>query len=171
MPKFSEKSFPKPSEKLPQELQKKLTVTQQCRKADIEDVEPRYQDCACRVNISSFFKNMPELYTTSHLIISRAGASSVFEIAAAGLPSVLIPLPTAADDHQTANARYITGAKGGIAIPQKEFTPEKLASVLTDLFQNPQKLRQMSDNIRWAAITDASQRFADAVEKEIIAKR
>lgn len=163
--------IPEAIRKLPQELQKKLTVTQQCRKADIEDVEPRYQDCACRVNISSFFKNMPELYTTSHLIISRAGASSVFEIAAAGLPSVLIPLPTAADDHQTANARYITGAKGGIAIPQKEFTPEKLASVLTDLFQNPQKLRQMSDNIRWAAITDASQRFADAVEKEIIAKR
>ena len=163
--------IPEAIRKLPQELQKKLTVTQQCRKADVEDVEPRYQDCACRVNISSFFKNMPELYTTSHLIISRAGASSVFEIAAAGLPSVLIPLPTAADDHQTANARYITGAKGGIAIPQKEFTPEKLASVLTDLFQNPQKLRQMSDNIRWAAITDASQRFADAVEKEIIAKR
>lgn len=67
---------------------------------------------------------MPELYTTSHLIISRAGASSVFEIAAAGLPSVLIPLPTAADDHQTANARYITGAKGGIAIPKKNSPPK-----------------------------------------------
>lgn len=156
---------------LPQELQKKLTVIQQCREDDIPLVEPRYKDTACTLNISHFFHNMPELYTKSHLIISRAGASSVFEIAAAGLPSVLIPLPTAADDHQTANTKYITDFKGGLVITQKEFTPEKLAQTLTELFENPKKLVQMSSNIRRAAITNAAERFADAVEKEIIAKR
>lgn len=155
---------------LPADLQKKLTITQQCRECDIPAVQTLYEGTECKLNISHFFSNMPELYTQSHLIISRAGASSVFEIAAAGLPSVLIPLPTAADDHQTANTRYITDFKGGISIPQKEFTPEKLAQTLRDLMEQPEKLSQMSLSIRRAAITDASERLANAIEKEIMAK-
>lgn len=156
---------------LPLELQQKLTITQQCRENDIAMVQPRYENSSCKLNISHFFQNMPELYTQSHVIISRAGASSIFEIAAAGLPSILVPLPTAADDHQTANTKYITDFKGGIVIPQKDFTPEKLATTLADLFQHPEKLAQMSSSIRRAAITNAAERFADAVEKEIVAKR
>jgi len=155
---------------LPEEIKNKLTVTQQCRECDISSVETLYKDTGCKLNISHFFSNMPELYTRSHLIISRAGASSVFEIAAAGLPSVLVPLPTAADDHQTANTKYITEFKGGVVIRQKEFTPENLAETIRELFENPDKLIQMSSSIRRAAITNAAERFADAVEKEIIAK-
>jgi len=156
---------------LPSEIQNKLSITQQCRECDIPSVENQYKNTSCRLTVSHFFSNMPELYANSHLIISRAGASSVFEIAAAGLPSILVPLPTAADDHQTANTKYITDFKGGIVITQKEFTPEKLAQTLTKLFNRPDELAQMSLSIRRAAITNAAERFADAVEKEIIAKR
>ena len=167
---FSE-VIPEAVKLLPAEIQSKLTITQQCRECDIPTVEEQYKkDTCCQLTVSHFFSNMPELYTRAHLIISRAGASSVFEIAAAGLPSVLIPLPTAADDHQTANTKYITDFKGGIVIPQKEFTPEKLAQTLIELFSQPEKLAQMSLSIRRAAITNAAERFADAVEKEIISK-
>ena len=62
---------------------------------------------------------MPELYSGTHLIISRAGASSVSEITAVGLPSILVPLPIAADDHQSMNAKEINDAKAGIVIKQK----------------------------------------------------
>ncbi len=156
---------------LPEEIRHNLKITQQCKEEDITAVKEIYAQSGCELDISSFFNDMPKLYTQSHLIISRAGASSVFEIVAAGLPSILIPLPTAADDHQTANARYITDFNGGIAITQKDFTPEKLSKILEDLISHPERLQQMSLSIRRSAITDASERLADAIEKEIITKR
>lgn len=153
---------------LPENLRQNLHITQQCKEEDIQVTQNIYSSCGCEADIASFFSNMPELYTKSHLIISRAGASSVFEIAAAGIPSILIPLPTAADDHQTANAKYITDFNGGLSIPQKEFTAENLAKILEDLISHPERLQQMSLSIRRSAITDASIRLADAIEKEIL---
>ena len=114
---------------------------------------------------------MPELYAGTHLIISRAGASSVSEIAAVGIPSILVPLPIAADDHQTMNAKEINDAKAGIVLKQKDFTQTKLNEILKDLMAVPKKLQQMSDNAKNIGITDAATRFADAVEKEIISKK
>lgn len=113
---------------------------------------------------------MPELYSGTHLIISRAGASSVSEIAAVGIPSILVPLPIAADDHQTINAKEINDGKAGIVLKQKDFTQAKLSEILKDLMSSPKKLQQMSENAKKIGITDAAVRFADAVEKEIISK-
>lgn len=120
------------------------------------------------MTVSHFFNNMPELYAGTHLIISRAGASSVSEIAAVGIPSILVPLPIAADDHQTANAREIGDAKAGIVLKQKDFTPARLGELLKELMSSPKKLSQMSENAKSVGITDAAVRFADAVEKEIL---
>lgn len=155
---------------LPVNHQKKIRLFQQCREADVETLKEVYKDSQAEITISHFFNNMPELYAATHLIISRAGASSVSEFAAIGLPSILVPLPIAADDHQTSNAKEIGDAKAGIVIKQKDFTPDKLRDLLEDLMKNHDKLKLMSDNAKQIGITNAAERFADSIEKEIISK-
>lgn len=150
--------------------QKKLKIFQQCRKEDIAQVERAYLGCASEVVVSSFFDNMDELYAATDLIISRAGASSVSEIAIAGLPSILVPLPIAADDHQTHNAKTLDEAGAAEVVKQKEFTPEYLSGMLKEAIANPKKMKKMSDAAQKVAIVDAAQRFADAVEREISIK-
>ena len=111
---------------------------------------------------------MPELYAENHLIISRAGASSVSEIAAVGITPLLVPLPTAADDHQTANAAEIKAVKGGFVVDQINFTPSTLAVLLNDLLTHPEMLQDMSANVSRTAITDAAARLADMLENKIL---
>ena len=161
---------PEALKKLSPARQKKIRIFQQCREADVESVKNAYQDCGAEVTISHFFNNMPELYSSTHLIISRAGASSVSEIAAVGIPSILVPLPIAADDHQTVNAKEIGDAKAGIVLKQKDFTAAKLEEIIKDLMSSPKKLNQMSENAKSIGIIDAAARFADAVEKEILSR-
>lgn len=150
------------------EQQKRINLTQQCRKDDLENLQKKYATSLCKTDLSSFFSNMPELYKNTHLIISRSGASSVCEIAAAGIPSILVPLPTAADNHQTFNAAEFEQNKGGIVIAQKEFNAEKLSSILTNLMQNPKELAMMSENTKKFAITNAAERLGDVIENKII---
>lgn len=150
---------------LPENLQKRINLTQQCRRDDIEILRQKYEGSKCQTVISHFFDNMPELYENCHLIISRAGASSVSEIAAAGVPSVLVPLPTAADDHQTSNAAEFKSKEGGLVIAQKDFTAPYLAETVAFLMKNPEKLAEMSENTKKFAIIDADKRLADLVEK------
>lgn len=152
---------------LSEEQQKRLNITQQCRSDDVDALKQEYQDFPCKVTISSFFDNMPEIYEKTHLVISRSGASSVTEIAAVGLPAIFVPLPTAADDHQTTNATSFKEHNGCIVVQQSEFTPEKLAEILVYMLNNPQYMSSLSDNIKKVAITDADIRLADIVEKTV----
>lgn len=159
--------IPQAIKSLPENLQKRINLVQQCRKDDVEVLKETYKNSSCKTQISHFFNNMSELYAQGHLIISRAGASSVSEIAAAGIPSILVPLPTAADDHQTLNAAEFKTKQGGIVLKQKEFTAEKLAELLEQFLNTPQKLTKMADNTKKFAITDADKRLADLVEKQL----
>ncbi|MCQ2741171.1 MAG: hypothetical protein MJ210_03540, partial [Alphaproteobacteria bacterium] len=87
---------PQAIRKLPEKMIRNLVVYQQCRKGEEEKVKTQYEGLSCEVIVKSFFDNMPELYEQAKLIVSRSGASSVYEIAAAGLPAILVPLPPAA---------------------------------------------------------------------------
>lgn len=160
--------FPEAVKKLDKDLQKKLKIYQQCRECDIKDVKSKYKGIDCDVVVSHYFDNMPELYSKTHLILSRAGASSVSEIAVVGIPSILVPLPIAADDHQTYNASEIGNANAGIVIKQKDFTVAKITGLLNDLLGDYEALQIMSKNASRVGIVDAAERFADAIEKEII---
>ena len=160
---FSE-VIPQAIKSLDEKIQQNIHITQQCRKDDIELLQKEYSDAKCSAEISNFFKNMPELYDTNHIIISRAGASSVCEIAAAGIPSILVPLPTAADDHQTFNASEFKNKNGGMVIAQKDFTAEKLQEILEKFINNPTELEIMARNTKKFAIIDADKRLADVVE-------
>lgn len=152
-------------------LQARLKIIQQCRQADLDAVRKAYDGAVCEVVTSHFFDNMPELYASSHLVISRSGASSVSEIAVAGVPSILVPLPTAADDHQTGNAAWLEDVRAAKVVTQKDFSAEKLSSLITEYLGDGNILETMSKNAKKAGIRNAAERFADAVEQEIIKRR
>ncbi len=154
--------------KLPETIQKKMRIYQQCRDCDIAKLEEAYSSVKAEVVVKHFFGNMAELYEGTHLIVSRAGASSVTEIAVAGVPSILVPLPVAADDHQTHNAEELNKAKATVVIKQKDFTPERLAELLLGFVKTPKELEKMSLTARKTGINDAAKRLADAIEKESI---
>ena len=142
-----------------------MVIYQQCRKGEEEIVAEKYKNLSVKVVVKSFFDNMPELYEKASLIVSRSGASSVYEIAVAGVPSILIPLPTSADNHQYFNATEFTEGGGGIVIEQKNFSSKVLSEHLSEFIANPSVLVRMSDKIKKQAIADAAKRLADVVEK------
>ncbi len=149
---------------LAEDKQKQLVVYQQCRKGEEEEVKKAYAGMPSEVVVKSFFDNMSELYEQAQLIISRAGASSVYEIVACGLPAILVPLPIAADNHQYYNAKEFADAGAAILLLQSDFSKEKLSNILQDFYAQPVKMQQMSAAAKKSAIVDAAARLADAVE-------
>ena len=145
-------------------LQEKLTLYQQCRKGEEAQVEQAYEGLPCKTIVRSFFENMPELYSQADFMISRSGASSVYEIAAAGVPAMFVPLPIAADNHQYYNAEEFVEAGAACLVLQKDFTPEKVKHVLEDLFSNPEHFAVMSEKAKDMALVDASAQLADVVQ-------
>lgn len=150
---------------LPPALRARLEVSQQCRPEDLERVQAAYDRADLKtVTLKSFFDDIPERLAGAHLVIARAGASTVGELAVAGRPGILVPLPGAIDDHQTANARALDAAGGGWLIPQDRFTVEHLAARLTDLFEMPSALEAAAGAARAHGLPDAAARLADVVE-------
>jgi UDP-N-acetylglucosamine--N-acetylmuramyl-(pentapeptide) pyrophosphoryl-undecaprenol N-acetylglucosamine transferase len=102
---------------------------------------------------------MPARFANADLILCRSG-SSVAELAAAGKPSLLVPFPFAADDHQHKNALIFAEAGAAVLLPESELTDERLTSELTGLLSDPERLREMSSRARTLAHPDALQRIA-----------
>ncbi|MFI3241090.1 MAG: undecaprenyldiphospho-muramoylpentapeptide beta-N-acetylglucosaminyltransferase [Alphaproteobacteria bacterium] len=157
---------PKAVVALSKENQEKLRIVTQVRKDDIEGAKNIYDKTDVEVEISSFFENMPELYKQANLIISRTGASSVFEIATVGRASVLVPLPTSADDHQSSNA--LTLKNCSYIFKQKDFKVSKIKEFLTEFIEDDKKLKLWSKLAYKEAIVDSSKLFKKAIEKEIL---
>jgi len=102
-------------------------VTQQCREEDIEAVRAKYAEHDIPAELATYLPDLPERLGWSHLVIGRAGASTVAELTCAGRPAILVPLPIATDDHQTHNVKEMVEAGGARSIPQPAFTPKELA--------------------------------------------
>ncbi|OJW50356.1 MAG: undecaprenyldiphospho-muramoylpentapeptide beta-N-acetylglucosaminyltransferase [Alphaproteobacteria bacterium 41-28] len=145
-------------------LQKRLHISQQCRSEYIEMTETLYEKTAANVELASFLDHMGERYKRAHLVISRAGASSVVEAALVGRPSLFIPYPYAMDDHQFYNAQQVVNVQGGWVMREKEFTSNALAIYLSELMTSPWKLMQAAANIQAIAVPDASLRLAHLVK-------
>ncbi len=150
---------------LPLELRARLDVTQQCRAEDIERVRALYAASGISAETAPFFGDVAARLAAAHLVISRAGASSVAELATAGRPSILIPLPNAIDDHQSANARALAEAGGAWVLRQADLTPAALATLLTDLLGTPSTLAAAAAAAATCGRPDAAARLADAVER------
>jgi len=149
---------------LPPTLKARLRVTQQCRSEDIEVVRARYAAEGIEAELASFFEDMQARLAGTHLFIGRAGASTIAELTAVGRPAILVPLPIATDDHQTANAREIAQAGGARAIPQPAFTPQAVAQAVEELAGDPEGLIVAAHAAWNCGRPDAAKDLADLVE-------
>jgi UDP-N-acetylglucosamine--N-acetylmuramyl-(pentapeptide) pyrophosphoryl-undecaprenol N-acetylglucosamine transferase len=153
---------------LPPEWRGRLAVTQQCRVEDMERVRAAYCQSRILASLAPFFDHVGTLLRQAHLVIARAGASTVAELAVAGRPSVLVPLPHAIDDHQSANARALADAGAAWVLPQPGFTAEALSALLLRLL--PDALPAAAAAARSLARPRAAEALADLVER-ILAER
>ena len=150
---------------LPEALRARLEITQQTREEQVLAVRARYSVLGVKADIQPFFKDMGARLADTHLVIARAGASTVTELQAAGRPSILIPLAIAADDHQTANAQALTGIGAADAIAERDFNATSLADLLAKRLGDVHDLAVRAAVARASAKIDATQRLADLAEK------
>jgi len=150
---------------LPPELRARLQVVQQARDEDTHRVREAYVDALVSAEVAPFFADLPARIAAAHLVIGRAGASTVAELAAIGRPGILVPLPHALDQDQKANAGVLEAAGGAIRISQDEFTPARLAAELTMFAAAPVRLASMAQAARTVGAADAAERLADLVVK------
>ena len=137
-------------------------VWHQTGKAKLEVTRQHYAQADVDARVVAFIDDMAEAYAWADLVICRAGALTISELAAAGVASVLIPFPYAVDDHQTHNAQYLVRANAAIAIQQSELTAEKLATVLKELLSKGRThLLAMAQNARSMAMPDATRHVAE----------
>jgi UDP-N-acetylglucosamine--N-acetylmuramyl-(pentapeptide) pyrophosphoryl-undecaprenol N-acetylglucosamine transferase len=111
--------------------------------------------------VNTFFANLPEIMAAAHLVIARAGASSVAEVAVMGRPSILVPLPHALDNDQLQNATNLAESGGGWCIEQKDLSVERLATELERLMRAPDSLSAAAAKARASGRPDAVARLAD----------
>jgi UDP-N-acetylglucosamine--N-acetylmuramyl-(pentapeptide) pyrophosphoryl-undecaprenol N-acetylglucosamine transferase len=146
-------------------LRNRLDVVQQCRPEDLESVRLAYADAQVKAELAPFFTDLPVRMAKAHLVIGRSGAGTVSELAVIGRPAILVPLPHALDDNQTPNADALANAGGGWRVAQKDLTPLKLAEMLNAAFTTPGDLAKRAEAARSIGKPDATQKFADLVEK------
>jgi UDP-N-acetylglucosamine--N-acetylmuramyl-(pentapeptide) pyrophosphoryl-undecaprenol N-acetylglucosamine transferase len=147
------------------DLRSRLNVVQQCRPEDLDAARAIYARAGVKAELAPFFKDLPQRMANAHLVIGRSGAGTVSELAVIGRPAILIPLPHALDDNQTPNADALADAGAGWRVAQRDLTPQKLAQMLTDAFASPADLAKRAEAARSIGKPDATQRFADVVEK------
>jgi len=150
---------------LPPSLRRRLQVVQQCRPDDIERVRKHYAELGIPAELTTYIEDMPAKLADAHLVIGRAGASTIAELTAAGRPAILIPYPSATDDHQTSNAREMTRAGGARTIQQTDFTAEVLAKQIEAMAADPVALNNAAARALSVGRPHAARDLADLVER------
>ncbi len=136
-------------------------VIHQTGMKNIDAAKDLYESADVDAKVEAFIDDMPAAYEWADLVICRSGAMTVFELAAAGVASVLVPYPYAVDDHQTGNARYLESAGAAIVRQQDELTTDWLVAVINDFSANRNKLLEMAVAARKLAIPDSAKTIAD----------
>ncbi|MEK0447751.1 MAG: UDP-N-acetylglucosamine--N-acetylmuramyl-(pentapeptide) pyrophosphoryl-undecaprenol [Verrucomicrobiota bacterium] len=132
-------------------------------KADELTTRNAYVNAGIPAFVAPFHHAMQDAYAAADLAIARSGAASLTELSHFGLPSVLIPYPFAADDHQTANARIFSEASAGILLPESQAGGGALAATVAGILDTPGRLAEMSANSRKLAVDDAAERVTDLI--------
>ncbi len=149
-------SFPAP-------IRERLRVTHQVRDQDLAVARAAYAEAGIKAEVAPFFTDLPDRMAASHLVISRAGASTVTELSAIGRPSILSPLAIAMDDHQTANAHVLSKANAAIVLPEMSFSEGSLTAALKPLLSNPSRLQSMAAAAKGVVKPGAAEKLADLV--------
>ncbi len=151
--------------KLPREERARLSVVQQCREEDQAAVEASYAKAGIAHDCHPFLADLPRRLGEAHLVISRAGASTMAELVAAGRPAILVPFAAATDDHQAANARRFVGAGAGQMLREDEASPARIGGMVRGFFEGPEALEGAAAAARALGVPDAADRLADLVEE------
>lgn len=142
-----------------------LKVRHQTGEAMYAQVEQRYRELGVDAEVTSFIEDMADAYRWAEVAVCRAGAMTVSELAAAGIPAVLIPLPHAIDDHQNANAHYLADVGGAMILEQKDLSPKTLAERIESVIE---ALERMASKTRACAKLDATETVALCCQAEAL---
>ncbi len=145
-------------------LRRRLVISQQCRAEGLEAADAAYRQLQVTVDLAPFFDDVPRRLAAAHLVLARAGASTVAEVTALGRPAILIPYPFATDDHQNANARALAHSGAAWVLPQQAFNADALAARLAELLAGDgSALVKAAAAARAYGCPDAAARLADVV--------
>ncbi|MDN5509323.1 MAG: UDP-N-acetylglucosamine--N-acetylmuramyl-(pentapeptide) pyrophosphoryl-undecaprenol N-acetylglucosamine transferase, partial [Pseudomonas sp.] len=153
------KLLPEAVAQLPEDVRPE--IFHQAGKNHDEVTAARYREAGVEANVQPFIKDMAQAYGWADLVVCRAGALTVSELAAAGLPSLLVPLPHAIDDHQTRNAEYLAGEGAAFLLPQRTTGAADLAARLTEVLMQPERLNSMASTASRLAKPDATRTVVD----------
>lgn len=156
--------LPRTIEMLPEELQKEIFVTQQCRVEQLEDVQKLYDSMNVQCSLENFFSDLPMTLRSVDLAICRSGASTVAELTCLGVPAIFVPLAISKDNDQGENAKLIVSAGGAWILKESELTPPALALLIESAMRNRKILKAMGESIRQLARPNADQDLANWVE-------
>ena len=149
---------------LPDDLRARLSVVHQVGDEDRDAVASTYREARVVAELAPFFADLPQRLAAAHLVIARAGASSVTELSVLGRPAVLVPLGIAMDDHQTANAEVLASAGAAEVVAERDMTTERVAQVLAPLLADPRRLARMAEAARDRVPDGAAARVAELCE-------
>ncbi len=149
---------------LPVNLRRRLQVTQQCRAEDIDAVRARYADNEIPAELATYLPDLPDRLGYAHLVIARAGASTIAELTCIGRPAILVPLPSAMDNHQAFNVKEMVAAGGARSITQSSFTPKELAKQIQKIALTPDALDNAAKGAWSCGRPNAVSDLADLVE-------
>lgn len=141
-------------------------VWHQCGERWLEETRERYGEAGRKkIRLMPFIENMAEAYDWADVVICRSGAMTIAELAAAGVASVLVPFPYAADDHQTANAAFLAARDAAVLIPEAQLTVGRLHEALHDLDQNRDVILKLAMNARACAMPGACDRMVEICQE------
>jgi UDP-N-acetylglucosamine--N-acetylmuramyl-(pentapeptide) pyrophosphoryl-undecaprenol N-acetylglucosamine transferase len=149
---------------LPANLRSRVRIDQQCRgEGELTRTREAYAEMGVNADLSTFFVDVPARLAGSHLVVARAGASTVSELAVAGRPAILVPLPSSMDNHQYYNANALEDASGGWVMAQEGFTPQALSARLEAFLTAPDTLAKAAASAKTIGHPDAAQKLAELV--------
>lgn len=169
--RFFSETVPPALATLPAAMRHRLKLVQQARAEDVAAVTSGTAAAGIDADIAPFFKGLPQIMAESHLVIARAGASSVAELAVIGRPSILVPLPHSLDSDQLENATNLAESGGCWCIEQRDLSPLRLATELGKLFDSPEKLSLAAADAKAQGQAGAVGLLADLVEDVIGTRR
>ena len=144
-------------------LEERPIVTHQCGKNAVEDVKALYAKYGVEAQVISFIDDMASAYNKADVVVCRAGATTVSELTAGGIPAILVPFVVSTTQHQLGNARYMQDEGAGILLEQKDLTPDSLYEKLRSLTR--EDLLTMADKARSLAKRGAAKTVADTIER------
>lgn len=140
-------------------------IRHQCGRGSVSTVEQHYRELSIDAEVDEFIDDMPKAYAWADIVLCRAGAMTIAEVAAAGVAAVFVPFPHAVGDHQTANARYLSDHNAAVLIDQNDLTASSLSVELNNLISIPGRLEEIGHRAAAFARVDATEVIADACQE------